>query len=367
MKDTKELNIAFFGSSIVSAYWNGAATYYRGIVKALHKMGHNITFYEPDVYQRQENRDIPDPDYCKVVIYPDDERVVRNLLSEASSADVIIKASGVGAFDELLELEVARMNTDDNIIVFWDVDAPATLDRIENDAEDQFRKVIPYYDFILTYGGGQPVIDAYHNHGAKKCIPVYNALDTETHYPVMPKANYEGVLAFLGNRLPDREKRVEEFFLKPAKSLPDYSFILGGSGWEDKEMSKNVNYLGHVFTKDHNALNSTAKAVLNISRESMAKYGFSPATRVFEAAGSGACIITDYWEGIEQFFEPGKEILVAKNGNDVTSILKDLSTRKAHEIGQAAYKKVLSAHTYDHRAELLQSIFNQTTTKEVEA
>lgn len=368
MKDTKELNIAFFGSSIVSAYWNGAATYYRGIVKALHKLGHQVTFYEPDVYQRQENRDIPDPDYCKVVVYPDDERVVRNLLSEASSADVIIKASGVGAFDELLELEVARLKTDDNIVIFWDVDAPATLDRIDNDANDPFRRVIPYYDFILTYGGGQPVIDAYQKHGAQKCIPVYNALDTETHFPVKSKDNYEGVLAFLGNRLPDREKRVEEFFLKPAKSLSEYTFILGGSGWEDKEMSKNVKYLGHVFTKDHNALNSTAKAILNISRDSMAKYGFSPATRVFEAAGSGACIITDYWQGIEQFFEPGKEILVAKNGNDITKILKDLSTQKAHEIGQAAYKKVLSAHTYNHRAELLQSIFNRLkSTQEVEA
>ncbi|MBK6264980.1 glycosyltransferase [Marivirga sp. S37H4] len=356
------MNIAFFGSSIVSAYWNGAATYYRGIVKALHDMGHHITFYEPNIYERQEYRDIDDPDYCKVVVYQKNQEMLRNILIEASEADVIIKASGVGAYDELLEFEVAHMKKENNLVIFWDVDAPATLDRIENDASDSFGMLIPYYDYILTYGGGQAVIDAYKRNGAQKCIPVYNALDTDTHFPVTPKPRFEGTLAFLGNRLPDREERVEEFFLKPAAALSDYHFLLGGSGWKDKEMPENVDYLGHVYTKDHNALNCTPAAVLNISRNSMAKYGFSPATRVFEAAGAGACIITDYWEGIDYFFEPDKEILVARNGEEVTELLRNLTPQKAQEIGEAAYKKVLSEHTYQHRAALLQSIFNQSKT-----
>jgi len=356
MKDT--LNIAFFGSSIVSAYWNGAATYYRGIVKALNTLGHTVTFYEPDIYDRQKNRDIADPDYCKVVVYQADETEINTLLQQAADADVIIKASGVGAFDEFLEAEVTKLKRDNNLVIFWDVDAPATLDRIESNANDPFNTLIPLYDYILTYGGGEPVIQAYMRNGAQKCIPIYNALDTDTHHPVPADERFTSTLAFLGNRLPDREARVEEFFLKPATQLTDIQFVLGGSGWDDKPMPANVNFVGHVYTADHNTFNTTPLAVLNISRDSMAKYGFSPATRVFEAAGAGACIITDYWEGIDFFFEPAKEILVAKDGDEVAEILKQLTPEKAAEIGRAAYKKVISEHTYKHRAQLLQKVFD---------
>ena len=357
--DNKKLNIAFFGSSIVSAYWNGAATYYRGIVKALSRMGHEVTFYEPDIFERQKNRDIEDPDYCKVIVYPEDQVTLRGLLRKASEADVIIKASGVGAFDEFLEEEVTKLKNANNLVIFWDVDAPATLDRIEANPNDPFNALIPKYDLVLTYGGGQPVINAYEKNGAKKCIPIYNALDTDTHYPEEPVEKFRGTLAFLGNRLPDREKRVEEFFLEPAKNLQEKKFLIGGSGWGDKSMPQNVEYLGHVFTKDHNAFNCTPMAVLNISRDSMARYGFSPATRVFEAAGAAACIITDYWKGIETFFEPGEEILVAKDGKEVEKILQELTPERAKEIGQAAYKKVLAEHTYEHRAELLENVISR--------
>jgi len=350
--------IAFFGSSIVSAYWNGAATYYRGIVKALASLGYDITFYEPDIYERQQHRDITDPGYCRVVVYDSNEQELMRLLEEASFADVIIKASGVGAFDSLLEEEVARLKTSDNLVIFWDVDAPATLDRIDNDPADPFNTVIPLYDYILTYGGGQPVVDAYERKGARQCIPVYNAFDVDTHHPVPVDERYQGALAFLGNRLPDREERVEEFFLKAAEMLPERKFIIGGSGWGDKSMPANVDYIGHVYTNQHNAFNCSPTTVLNISRDSMAKYGFSPATRVFEAAGAGACIITDHWEGIDYFFEPGKEILVAENGDEVANLIMNLSPEKAKEIGEAAYRKAVSQHTYAHRAELLQSIFD---------
>ena len=355
----RNLQIAFFGSSIVSAYWNGAATYYRGIVKALHKMGHEVTFYEPDIYERQKHRDIEDPEWCRVKVYPEDQVTLRSLLREASEADVIIKASGVGAFDDFLEDAITQLKKDNNLVIFWDVDAPATLDRIESDPSDPFNKLIPKYDFVLTYGGGQPVIDAYERNGARRCIPIYNALDTETHHPVDEDPNFDAGLAFLGNRLPDREARVEEFFIQPAQNLPKEKFILGGSGWGDKELPENVDYLGHVYTKDHNAFNCTPKAVLNISRDSMAKYGFSPATRVFEAAGAGACIITDYWKGIEAFFEPDREILVVKNGKEVEKLLSELTPERATAIGDAAHKKVLAKHTYEHRAELLEQVFSE--------
>lgn len=361
-----KVTISFFGSSIVSAYWNGAATYYRGIVKALHRLGYLVTFYEPDAYDRQRHRDIPDPEYCDVVVYKDDKNALAEALQAAASSDIIIKASGVGVYDELLESKVLKLKKDTNLIVFWDVDAPATLDRIKNNVDDPFNNLIPKYDLILTYGGGQPVIDAYTRHGARKCIPVYNALDTDTHFPVPTIESFEGTLTFLGNRLPDRELRVDEFFLKPARELPQFQFLLGGSGWEDKTLPENTRYLGHVYTKDHNALNCSPMSVLNISRDSMAKYGFSPATRVFEAAGAAACLITDSWEGIEAFFIPGKEILVAKDGNEVIKILKALTPDKAKAIGEAAYRKVLSKHTYNHRAVLLHSIFSDALSRKAQ-
>ncbi|WP_324670666.1 CgeB family protein [Hymenobacter sp. GOD-10R] len=352
----RKLNIAFFGSSLVSAYWNGAATYYRGVIRALHERGHQVTFYEPDAYDRQQNRDIPDPEYAKVVVYEATEEAAHRCLAQAEAADLVVKASGVGVFDELLEREVLKLKTDERLVIFWDVDAPATLDRVHHNAQDPFLSLIPQYDLILTYGGGDPVIQAYEALGAQKCVPIYNALDTTTHHPVAPEPRFACDLAFLGNRLPDREARVEEFFLNPAAATPDKRFIIGGSGWGDKSMAPNVTYIGHVYTNDHNAFNCTPKAVLNISRESMARYGFSPATRVFEAAGAGACIITDYWEGIDFFFEPEQEILVAKSGAEVASILADLTDDQAKAIGQAAYQKVLSAHTYNHRAEQLEQL-----------
>ena len=149
---------------------------------------------------------------------------------------------------------------------------------------------------------------------------------------------------------------MEEFFLKPAAALPKMTFLLGGAGWGDKPKSANIKYFDHVYTADHNAFNCTPRAVLNISRESMARYGFSPATRVFEAAGAGACVITDYWEGIDQFLEPDEEVLVARGEEQVIEIISGLTPERARSIGDAAYRRVLAKHTYRHRAEQVESV-----------
>jgi spore maturation protein CgeB len=351
------LDIAFFGSSLVSAYWNGAATYYRGIVRALHDRGHRVTFYEPDAYGRQEHRDIADPDWARVVVYPGEgEDGVLAMLERARGADLVVKASGVGVFDELLERAVLDLKRRDTLVAFWDVDAPATLDRVQGDASDPFNALVPEYDLVLTYGGGEPVVRAYDALGARLCVPIYNALDPATHHPVPADPQFAADLGFLGNRLPDREARVEDFFLRAAALAPDARFLLGGSGWGDKQMPPNVAYRGHVYTHEHNAFNCTPKAVLNVSRESMARYGFSPATRVFEAAGAAACLITDQWVGIELFLDPGAEVLVARDGVDVAEQLLGLDAARARAIGEAAYRRVLAEHTYAHRAALVEEV-----------
>ena len=348
------MNIAFFGSSLVSAYWNGAATYYRGIIRALHKLGHSVTFYEPDAYDRQKHRDIPDPDWARVVVYPANEDGVLSALEQARGVDMLVKTSGVGVYDELLEAAV--FDSKRPLTIFWDVDAPATLDRVKADRSDPFLDLIPQYDLILTYGGGDPVVRNYKALGARECVPIYNALDPDTHHPVLPDERFNCDLALLANRLPDREARVEKFFLETAEKLPEYKFVLGGSGWSDKSMPANVNYVGHVYTRDHNAFNCSARAVLNVNRDCMASYGFSPPTRIFEAAGAGACLITDAWEGIETFLTPDREGLVAHEAEDVVRHLRELDQKRAREMGDEALKRVLAEHTYEHRALQLQEL-----------
>ncbi|MBV0891472.1 glycosyltransferase [Paracoccus sp. Z118] len=340
------MKIAFYGSSLLSSYWNGAATYYRGILGELAKRGYDITFFEPDAFDRQKHRDIDPPDWCRSVVYPATEDAMRGVLAEAGDADIVVKANGVGVFDrELLDGVIAGAKPG-ALRIFWDVDAAATLDEMRGDEGHPVRRALPHLDMVLTYGGGPPVVDAYRGFGAKHCEPVYNALDPATHHPAPADPKFASDLAFLGNRLPDREARVEEFFLKPAAMLKDRSFLIGGNGWETKEMPGNVRHLGHVYTTEHNAFNCTPLAVLNVARDSMANVGFSPATRVFEAAGAAACLITDAWEGIEQFLTPDREVLVARDGQDVADHLSTLTPERAREIGQAALARIKAEHTY---------------------
>ena len=351
------MKIAFYGSSLLSSYWNGAATYYRGLLRDLAGRGYEVTFYEPDAFDRQKHRDIDPPDWARVVVYDATPAALREVLMEAVRADIVVKASGVGVFDaELLE-GVVRHARPDALKLFWDVDAAATLDEMRGDESHVVRRMLPSLDMVLTYGGGPPVVEAYEGLGAARCEPVYNALDPETHHPVAPDPAFAADLAFLGNRLPDREARVEEFFLRAAAALPKRSFLIGGNGWETKDMPANVRHIGHVYTHQHNSFNCTPLAVLNVARDSMAHIGFSPATRVFEAAGAAACLITDAWEGIEQFLTPGEEVLVARDGRDVADHVAALTPGKAHAIGQAALRRVLSEHSYAHRGARVDALF----------
>jgi spore maturation protein CgeB len=347
------MKIAFYGSSLLSSYWNGAATYYRGILRALATHGHHITFYEPDVYDRQRHRDIDPPAWCRVVVYPGTAAGLKSAVGEAAKADIVVKASGVGFADDDLLTEVMAAAAPHALTIFWDVDAPETLAQVHSGLAPTLRNALADLDMVLTYGGGPPVIANYRGLGARICVPIYNAFDPSTHFPVPPEPHYAADLTFLGNRLPDREERVERFFLDAAERLPQHRCLLGGAGWEDKACPANVRKLGHVPTAAHNALNLSALSVLNISRDSMAATGHSPATRVFEAAGVGACLLTDAWVGIEQFLTPGKEVLVVRDGADVAEVVRGLTQEQASRIGTAARARILAEHTYERRALML--------------
>jgi spore maturation protein CgeB len=355
------VRIAFFGSSLVSAYWNGACTYYRGIVRALAGLGHEVVFYEPDALERQRHRDIPDPEWARVVVYevPDERAVRRVVAAAAERADVLIKASGVGVCDDVLEAAVLEARRPGSLVIFWDVDAPATLARLEANDSDSLRALVPEYDLVLTYGGGDRVVRRYESLGANRCVPIYNALDPATHHPVPAQPRFHADLAALVNRLPDREARVEEFFFSALDALPERSFLLAGAGWDDRVGAPNLRYLGHVSPADHNAFNCSPLAVLNVTRDSMVANGFSPATRVFEAAGAGACLISDSWEGLDTFLEPGDEVIACETGTDVVSALTDLDPDTACAIGARARARVLEEHTYAHRARQFDAVLSE--------
>lgn len=353
------MKIFVFGSSITSSYWNGAATYYRGIYRNLAELGHRITFAEPDVYGRQQHRDAHDYSYVESIVYSTPADLPR-MYSLAAEADLIIKHSGVGADDAELELAVARGISSGARRAFWDVDAPATLARMEADP-DPFRPLIPDYDFIFTYGGGPPVVDHYLRLGARNCHPIYNGVDPEAHHPVPKDFSLECDVVLVANRLPDRERRVEDFFLRAAELAPELRFVLGGEGWGSKQLPSNVRWIGHVGTEDHNRVNCSARMVLNLNRDSMASVGFSPPTRIFEAAGAGVCLVTDAWQGIESFFEPGKEILVADSAEKIDALVRQTTLEQITQIGSAMRHRALRDHTYAQRAAQVVEILTQAT------
>lgn len=349
------LNIVFFGSTLLSTYGNSVATYYRGIIRQLHQYGHRVTFYEPDISSRRQHCDLPEQEWASVVVYPANEDGVYQALAEVDAAHLIIKVSNVGICDELLEAAVLELQDEHTQVLFWDVNAPVTLERLASDPADPFYDHIARYDLILTSAGGS-IVERYKALGARDCVPIFSAFDPQSFYPVAPDPRFQGALGFLEDYRPGYEAQVEEFFLKPAATLLSQRFLLGGTGWNEMSLPANVRYVGHVQTEDLNAFNGSPLAILSVSPIGSERYGFSPPARFFEAGGAGVCMISDAWEGIARFLEPGHEILVAKDGDDVVEYLNNLTVVRAHEIGQAARARILAEHTYAHRAEGLEAV-----------
>jgi spore maturation protein CgeB len=351
------MRIFVFGSSIVSSYWNGAATYYRGCYKYLARLGHEITFAEPDAYGRQEHRDVEDFSYVDSLVYQPGSGVSA-MLRRALLADVVIKHSGLGVDDEMLEQRVLECSGR-SVVCFWDVDAPATIARMRANENDPMRRAIPLYDAVFTYGGGPEIRDAYLGFGAQAYYSIYNGLDVETHHPVAPDASLKCDVVFVGNRLPDREKRVEDLFLRAAELAPDKQFLLGGEGWGDKALPRNVRWIGHVPTDRHNVVNCSAAMVMNINRSSMATFGYAPPTRVFEVAAAGTCMICDEWPGIDKFFKPESEILVVDSAEEVVAALSLHNEESRRLIGRLFHARALRDHTYAQRAAEAEGAFHE--------
>lgn len=352
------MRLVLFGSSLVSSYWNGAATYYRGISKAMHARGHAVVFVEPAIYDRQAYRDlVEDPPYAEIRVCRDWPELAREL-GRTDGADLVAKCSGVGGWDLELARGVVEARRPGTLAAFWDVDAPQTLGAAfdEPAGQGRFRDLVPRFDLILLYGGGPPVQRAYGALGARASHLIYNAVDPDDYYPIAALPERACDLLFMGNRMPDREERVRSLFFRAAELAPELSFILGGNGWGGCAMPSNVRWIGHVPTAEHRGWNCSARMVLNINRAAMADYGFSPPTRVFEATGCACCLVVDSWAGIEQFYEPGEEILVARSAEDIVGYLRSIRGADVRSIGAAARRRALRDHTYTQRAAVLERV-----------
>ena len=347
---TKGLDIAFFGCSLVSAYQNGPATYCRGILRALAERGHRIRFYEPLLDERLAHRDIVDPPWATVVRYAPDGSGLEEALADAYDADVLVKSSDIGLFDDLIEAALPQCTAASAISVYWDMSGPATLARLRERNDDALRLQLPWYDLVLIRNGGPETVEGFERMGARCCFPVYNAFDPTTHYPMAPEPHYSAVLTLCAHRAPERDEHVTRTFVSVAASHPGRRFVLAGCGWDDMSLPSNVSYLGYVYTGEHNALYSSTRALLNVPRPLAREAGFCPSARLFEAAGAGTCAISDAWPGVDQYFDPGNEILLADQGEDVAAHLAVLNPERAALIGRRARDRALTQHTFAHRA-----------------
>ena len=351
------LKIAFFGPSLVASHLNPHADYFRGIVRALHKLGHDITFYEPDIPNQIRQPDIANPYWAKVVTYPArDERDLYPLYTAANEADLIIKVSSVGIFENILNEMLLDLRTHNNLVIFWDVNPIQTLQEIRTNSEHPLRPLISRFDLILTFGDGDGVRENYKKLSAKQVETIYNALEPAIYFPVTENDRFACDLAFAGPRCEDNIARIRKLFFKPAKALPNHSFMLAGPSWQNRNLTANIKYLRRIYPQDYNAFNSTPKCLLNLTGRSGRDQNYAPPSDFFNAIGAGSCLLTDNQQKAERFLEPGKEILIANTTEQAIEQIQSISKAQAREIGNSARQHILAKHTYFHRAAQLERL-----------
>jgi spore maturation protein CgeB len=348
------MRFVIFGLTVSSSWGNGHATTWRGVLRALARGGHTVTFFERDVPYYAARRDLPNPDYLRLVLYPEWGDVLDAARRAVAEADVAMVTSycpdGVAAAE--LVLDQARA-----LRVFYDIDTPVTLAAlaahgiaVPNGAHYLTRELVPEYDLYLTFTGG-PMLDELRTRwGARRTAPLYCSVDPESHRPVPARDEYRCALGYLGTYAPDRQPSVDRFLVHTALRCPEARFGIAGSLYPPEIVwPDNVFVTDHLPPADHSAFYCSNRVTLNVTREAMRQSGYSPSVRLFEAGSCGTPIVSDTWPGLDAFFRPGEEILVAENTEDVQRALQ-LSDAELQRIAAAARTRTLAAHTATARA-----------------
>ena len=344
------MKITVFGLTLSSSWGNGHATPYRALLRGLHRLGHQCVFYEKDVEYYYWRRDFSSWDCCDLVLYPEWDAVRRRALADAASSDVVMIGSycpaGARIGEEILGLSGP-------LCVFYDLDTPVTLKNLQAAGVEYITaEQIPAYDLYLSFTGGSILRELEERWGARQVRPLYGCVDPEVYARVPARPEFQCRLSYMGTHAADRQHKLEQLFLSPARRLPQERFVLAGALYpSDWSWPANVARFDHVAPAEHPALYSSSRATLNITREGMARTGYCPSGRFFEAAACGAPILTDWWEGLHDFFGP-EEIAVVCNADDVIAVLERGEAELACMAGRAR-QRTLEEHSGERRARRL--------------
>ncbi len=345
------MKIAIFGLTITSSWGNGHATPYRALLRALARLGHRIVFYEQDAEYYRLRRDFECCDYCDVRLYGRWEDVRKQALAEAADADVVINASycpgGARIIEEVLQLAGP-------LRVFYDLDTPVTLRRLAaGDVDYLRREQMPEFDLYLSWTGGGSLEELKDHWGVRLARPLYGCVDPDLYGRASVRTEFRCDLSYMGTYAPDRQEKLDRLFLEPSRRMPQASFVLAGTlypwGWQ---WGENVRRFDHVAPAEHPEFYSSARATLNLTRADMARVGYCPSPRLFEAAACQSAILSDRWPGLESFFGPGEEILVVESADDVVRAL-GAPEGELSRVAARARERVLEEHTGMHRAQQL--------------
>jgi len=345
------VKFTIFGLTISSSWGNGHATPYRAIVRALARMGHRVTFFEKDVHYYASHRDLSRWDACELVLYPEWNAVREEALRDAGDSDVVIHASycpeGARIIDEIHALPRP-------LKVFYDLDTPVTLENLSlNDVDYLRRDQVPHFDLYLSFTGGRTLDVLGNVWHARHVAPLYGCVDPDVHTRVWSSRDFCCDLSYMGTFAADRQQKLERLFMWPAERRPDFQFVLAGSLYPwNWEWPKNVRRFEHIAPSDHPAFYSSSRMTLNVTRKGMASYGFCPSGRFFEAAACGTPVVSDWFEGLDSFFVPGREIMVAHTEQDVMDFLR-ASDSELESIARLARRRTLDEHTGEVRARQL--------------
>ena len=342
------MKLVVFGLTVSSSWGNGHATLWRGLIRALERRGHDVVFFERDAPYYAEHRDLSDLGEALLVLYPDWESVRLRALGHLLDADVAMVTSYCPDARAAADL-IAEQG---HVSVFYDLDTPVTLARLAaGETVDYLPKEgLSRFDLVLSYTGGEALTRLRTDLGARRTAPLYGHVDPDEHRPEPRDPRYACDLSYLGTYAKDRQAEVERLFLGPARARPDARFVLGGSGYpQDFPWTPNIWFVQHLPPGEHAPFFSSSRLTLNVTRRDMAAMGWCPSGRLFEAAACGAPILTDAWAGLEDFFAPGAEVLVAQSGADVLAAM-DMPDGELGRLGRAARERVLDEHTSDHRA-----------------
>ncbi|MFL6005208.1 MAG: glycosyltransferase [Gaiellaceae bacterium] len=346
------MRIVFLGLSITSSWGNGHATNYRALVSALTARGHEVLFLERNRPWYEEHRDLPVPPAGRTELYTSLAELRERFGDDVEDADLVVVGSYVPEGVAVGEWVTEHAS---GLTAFWDIDTPVTVAKLESgDHEYLSRELVPRFDLYLSFTGGPLLRSIEHDFGARCALPFYCMADPEVYRPLDVPTRW--TLGYLGTYSADRQATLDALLRTPAELMPEARFVVAGPQYPpDVEWPENVERIEHLAPGDHAAFYAAQELTLNVTRDAMVRAGWSPSVRLFEAAACGVPAISDWWDGLGAFFEPGLEILVARDTDEVVRHLRSTSADERREIGARARSRVVAEHTPTRRAEQLES------------